>query len=503
MSRADYVANLKLCLEILSRFEIYPDLEQLDHFLADEKNFDLLNQATIAIKTAWENFQHSNDPGGADPAAIAIDSNADLISPSLVSLEKQPEIEPPPESEPVMINQPPKNLPVRFKLPNATVGKTYQGQLEWTSAKPISLVAVDGLEQLGLSFDASSNSVSGEPTTAGEHTLAIHYQQNDDSVQSTQIVELNLVINSDPKSLWKNIPPDASLPFWKTDSNYQGKYGISDWKLAAASKRGRSHAHVGSCRDDDFALRVDNETGWHLLAVADGAGSSEFSREGAKIVAHNSVEILSPQLAQANPILNELIEYWQLDKSTKNEIALQQVFADLFSVVLNSSVEKIAALAKQQQVAYRDFYSTLLVAAHKSFPHGEFTVAYWIGDGGLAIYTAEHSVTLLGISDSGEYAGQTRFLDSNALERDDLLKRLHFHSQKTFTALILMTDGITDPLFETDNNLRDLSYWDKLWQQIQPKLAENPELSAQNLTDWLDFWSPGNHDDRTIALIYR
>ena len=66
-----------------------------------------------------------------------------------------------------------------------------------------------------------------------------------------------------------------------------------------------------------------------------------------------------------------------------------------------------------------------------------------------------------------------------------------------------MTDGITDPLFETDNNLRDLSYWDALWQQVQPRLNNNPELAAQNLTEWLDFWLPGNHDDRTIALIYR
>lgn len=368
--------------------------------------------------------------------------------------------------------------------------------------KKITLLAINGLDKLGLSYDATSNTLSGEPVTAGEHPLVICYQQDDDASQTIQTAELTLVINSDPKSLWKNLPSDRALRFWKADSDFTGKTGLADWKIAAASKRGRSHAHVGSCRDDDFALQVDNESLWQVVAVADGAGSSEFSREGARIAAHNSVAVLNVQLRQAGSGLDELIECWQLDKSPENETALQLALVDIFSIALNSSIETIDSLAKQQQVAYRDFYSTLLIAAHKTFPNAEFTVAYWIGDGGLAVYSAGQEVELLGVSDSGEYAGQTRFLDKSILEREDLLKRLRFCSQATFTALILMTDGITDPLFETDNNLRSLDYWDRLWQQIQPKLAENPELSAQNLTDWLDFWSPGNHDDRTIALIY-
>ena len=33
-------------------------------------------------------------------------------------------------------------------------------------------------------------------------------------------------------------------------------------------------------------------------------------------------------------------------------------------------------------------------------------------------------------------------------------------------------------------------------------LEDDNEESAQQLLDWLDFWSPGNHDDRTIAILY-
>lgn len=510
MSRPRYVSDVKLCLEILARFEIYPDLEQLEHFLADENHLELISSCAEQIKTAWEKNLALNLSNQQNPVALVSKAEADLISPAFISLKKhtldldiEALTEKPPESEAVRtIQQSPQKPLVCFKLPNATVGKLYQAQLEWSSVKNITVLGISGLDSLGLSYDLATNTLSGEPEIAGEHSLIISYQ-HDDPAQVRQAAQLSLVINSDPKSLWKNIPSDTSLPFWKADSDYQGETGLYGWKLAAASKRGRSHAHVGSCRDDDFALKVDNESLWQIIAVADGAGSSEFSREGARIVAHNSVEILSSQLQQNNSVLDELIAQWQLDKNTANETALQQALADIFSVALSSSIETVSALAAQQQAAYRDFYSTLLITAHKSFPNGEFTVAYWIGDGGLAVYNSGQNIELLGISDSGEYAGQTRFLDKNALAREDLLKRLRINSQNTFNALILLTDGITDPLFETDNNLRALSYWDKLWQQIQPKLDDNPELSAKNLNDWLDFWSPGNHDDRTVALIYR
>lgn len=62
-----------------------------------------------------------------------------------------------------------------------------------------------------------------------------------------------------------------------------------------------------------------------------------------------------------------------------------------------------------------------------------------------------------------------------------------------------MTDGVSDPFFETDNGLADATKWKKLWDEIEPKLKEsNPE---QALTDWLHFAVPGHHDDRTIALL--
>ena len=81
----------------------------------------------------------------------------------------------------------------------------------------------------------------------------------------------------------------------------------------------------------------------------------------------------------------------------------------------------------------------------------------------------------------------------------EIWDRINFAIVPDFTALAVMTDGITDPHFETDANLENVIKWDQFWKQIEPHLnSANPEA---DMLSWLDFWSPGNHDDRTIALL--
>jgi hypothetical protein len=67
-----------------------------------------------------------------------------------------------------------------------------------------------------------------------------------------------------------------------------------------------------------------------------------------------------------------------------------------------------------------------------------------------------------------------------------------------------MTDGITDPKFETDAGLVDPEKWKRFWSEDFGKQVdvspENPDLQRQFL-GWLDFWSRGNHDDRTLAVM--
>ena len=75
-----------------------------------------------------------------------------------------------------------------------------------------------------------------------------------------------------------------------------------------------------------------------------------------------------------------------------------------------------------------------------------------------------------------------------------------------------MTDGVSDPMFETDRNLNDYAKWEEFYARLRGgfpddgiegvDLSDDNEAAKDQLLRWLDFWSPGNHDDRTIAILY-
>jgi hypothetical protein len=73
-----------------------------------------------------------------------------------------------------------------------------------------------------------------------------------------------------------------------------------------------------------------------------------------------------------------------------------------------------------------------------------------------------------------------------------------------------MSDGIYDPKFEVEANLVKVEKWQQFLADLKGSNndekgvvleSNNPEL-AQQLSDWMDFWSPGNHDDRTLAIVF-
>lgn len=129
----------------------------------------------------------------------------------------------------------------------------------------------------------------------------------------------------------------------------------------------------------------------------------------------------------------------------------------------------------------------------------------------MAIYRASaDEVRVQGTPDGGEYAGQTRFLteDSPEVWPQDasklIARRLRFDVVDSFDAVILMTDGVSDPKFETDNNFTSIAKWHELWAELAKEvfLEKRGDAVADALLKWMDFWSPGNHDDRTMMVLY-
>ena len=399
----------------------------------------------------------------------------------------------------------------QIQLPNGKKDKPYSAAFNIDS---IGLPDVESFEfenlPEGIVFSEEEGVISGVPTLAGDYKITLRCVGKQGHKAEK---ELLFIVLPDPKDLWKNIPTSTDIEYYKRDSDckflkVETENAIARKNIVAASQRGRSHAIEGKPRDDDFALYFDEQSEWYIMAVADGAGSAEYSRRGSQIACQTAVEVCKKELAGAGDVLEEQIKlYW--DK--KNE-ERKDVYEFLHRIVGKAAFEaykKIGEEAAAKQRVPKEYATTLLLSICKKFEFGWFVGAFWVGDGGIGIYPKEpEKLKVLGKPDGGEFAGQTRFLTMPEIFSDRV--RTCFEIVDDFTALILMTDGVTDPKFETDANLNRFEKWNTLWNDlngnnednVKVDFSDNSEQSAEQLLKWLDFWSKGNHDDRTIAILF-
>lgn len=403
-------------------------------------------------------------------------------------------------------NAPPSITPnpkITFTLKNAKVGESYSEEIQVQGETDIKKVVIqDVVLPEGLTASPPEfRKITGIPLKDGDQEISINYRfQHSDANRPIILGKCNIFINPDPKSLWKKLDPPKDDPYFKVNEDKYIATGSDNLTLVAASRRGRSHEHSGTFRDDDFALTREGE--WDILAVADGAGSAKSSRKGSEIAVKVSVEQVKNRLSAHGAEIEQEASAFHLNKDEhKDDQLLRNVLNKVFASSARSAVEKIENEAEQKAANVKDYSTTLILAAHKKMPFGHFFASYWVGDGGVGVYQKGNRVTLLGEVDSGEFAGQTRFINMGMVsKREELMKRIQFCIVDDFTSLVLMTDGVTDPKFETDNNLAKIQKWDELWKELEP-LVQDKHAAPDALLSWLEFWSQGNHDDRTIALL--
>ena len=402
-------------------------------------------------------------------------------------------------------------------LPNGKVGQPYNYVF---STEKIGLTEIEDfwfadLEPIGLLFDPETDAITGTPKVAGEQSIQLFLKRKG-WTEGKPVFErkLTLTVNPDPRSLWQDKLSDKSDPYWKPDSASQflkvESTGIllkTERKdVVAASQRGRSHAHEGIFRDDDFGMDYDKNTNWYIITVADGAGSCKASRKGSQIACQTVVKVCKTQLETQHKEFEYLIRELSKDRSDANRKKMGDALYGIVGTAVFKAYKNIEEEATKSGREVKDFSTTLIVSICKKFKFGWFVGAFWVGDGGIGIYNKDTKfIKVLGESDGGEFAGQTRFLTMPEITQPaELYRRLRFDIVDEFTALILMTDGITDPKFETDANLLKFEKWDELWADLSKEVEfkDNNEKSAEQLLKWLDFWSPGNHDDRTIAILF-
>ncbi|WP_201303940.1 PP2C family serine/threonine-protein phosphatase [Burkholderia sp. 8Y] len=435
-----------------------------------------------------EQVPESSAPTTAAPAAVPT-----APSPIQVSITKpatpSDRAAPSAPAIPAQVPQP------RFVLANCKVGTEYTAKIEGRDSAGRELEVLDIVvpQGLGLGFDVATQSVTGVPTLAGDFVLPLQWRYPGHA--SRQTGECRLTSNPDPRSLWKVVEPDQALPYQKPHLAQQLIEG-DGFRMVAASRRGRSHEHGGTFRDDDFFIASTQTNGWNVLIVADGAGSAEFSREGSRVAVQTAGCALVEELAgEFGAKVNGLLARWDADSAN----TFGNEFHYCFHRMATLAVQGIEQAANERGAPVRSYATTLLAAAIKRDGENAFLATFWMGDGAIAAYWSSGTVKLMGTPDGGEFAGQTRFLDRATLA-EGFAKRVSIGRYGDLSAVILMTDGVSDPYFETDNGLADPAKWDALWQDIEPSL--NSDDPAVALVDWLHFFRQGHHDDRTITLLW-
>ena len=389
----------------------------------------------------------------------------------------------------------PSAEPERINLKNGRSRQMYKTLIEGYSQIR---VRDDGGSGLTISEDGD---VTGEGIAAGEYTIML------DAVKSGRptIIRARLSIIADPRDLWHDIPSDQQADMAKPDEDFDTQTGEAF--IVAASKRGRSHAQEGKYRDDDFSISADTETGWHILVVADGAGSAELSREGSRIACDTVMQILPSLLVEiVDPGLGDVVTEYEKDPDAWALRVRRELLRPVLPDAALKAAQAIEAKANEIGRKPHEFSTTIVIAVSKKISNVWVSASFTVGDGGVAVFDAGTAkVDVLCRPDSGEFAGQTRFLASSEfLDDEDVLGRVFVDVKESFTVLAAMTDGITDPKFPTDNVFANPQSWTEFWcKDLCPHVELQPDNAAlkEQLLTWLDFWSRGNHDDRTIALM--
>jgi len=400
-------------------------------------------------------------------------------------------------------------------LPNGTVGKAYSAKIDFLGLgwKDVIFSKISENEPTGLSYNNTDEIISGIPKQSGELIFDLLYRiEGEEENSELNSKKIKIIINPDPKSLWKDLKSDETDPFWKVD-NVCCSGNFADKKIIVASKRGRSHANVASFRDDDFAFKSFDKTGWNIIAVSDGAGSAANSRKGSQlacelVISYFEEHFTLDSLNEFDTILNDY--HNKIGDDTSKKIS-HFVYNNLSKAAWHVH-KKIEEFSLKSEKTFKEFHSTLIFALVKKYEFGYAILTFGVGDCPIGLINKDETeIKLMNWLDVGEFGGGTRFITMPEIfQSDKFSTRFGFKLITDFSYLMLMTDGIYDPKFVVEANLEKIESWKNFIEDLKGKNEDNVGIdfegdaneSANNLSTWMDFWSPGNHDDRTLAIIF-
>ena len=183
---------------------------------------------------------------------------------------------------------------------------------------------------------------------------------------------------STSKNLWKDIPCSNDMPYFKPNTKNLGYDVLEGRKIIGASIRGRSHAHEGLARDDDFGFLVTENCKWKIVVVSDGAGSAKFSRRGSELVCDSVIKYCKEILEDGNSEINTYVKNLELQHYDGNKSIPPKVLHEIkilsYKVVVQAAfsarkdIEREVIFTKEkfgQETTIKDFSTTCLILVTK------------------------------------------------------------------------------------------------------------------------------------------
>jgi serine/threonine protein phosphatase PrpC len=401
---------------------------------------------------------------------------------------------------------------LQIALPNGSVGKPYKAQFDLISygLEDITAFHLTGFEGTGLKYNLESRDITGIPQTSGDIALDFTYNfEGEPDEAEPNCKKITIIINPDPKSLWKDIPSDENDQFAKADNVTETALMLGA-NLLVSSKRGRSHANKGGFREDDYAFS-ELESGWGIIAISDGAGSAKHSRKGSAIACASVINYLREHFTKINTkVLDAAVNAYQNDTSIKYK--LHTIASPYLLAAAQKAYLDINFYAQAIEAPVSDFHATLAFVLLKKYSCGYAFLSFSVGDCPMALVGRQFEwVKPLNWLDTGEFGGGTRFITMpEILNGEAADSRVNFEFVDDLPYLVLMSDGVYDPKFEVEANLAKPEQWKIFFEDLQGENDEGVGLNFAGstgdlkvkLSQWMDFWSPGNHDDRTLAILF-
>jgi len=273
--------------------------------------------------------------------------------------------------------------------------------------------------------------------------------------------------------LWKDLEPtDLNDP---VDPTVHRSKKVGSWRLFGASRRGRSHAHAGTYREDAFSVATashGDHSLWWACAVSDGAGSSPLSRVGSNLAVERVAEVLRTEVS-----LHE-----------RPEEFLRKSVAEALKVLWHEYALRSCEL--------RDLSCTLLVLLWIESEDGKGSASiFHAGDGMIAIIDGQGSVQPMASPDGEAYAGTTHFFAGDHVKKtwDQRFSTISFGDPPR--GFLVMSDGVSDDLIPLRTNGPIL-----VKEMLRICNTDDP---GESLLDLLGYEKRGSFDDRTLVCALR